>query len=179
VCLCGAADELVDREQELLDLCLLVVDVLRDQLQVAEPLARVRVAGLLGGLHLLGQPLDGLRHVLELALQLLELVIDRRRIHELSMAPQDGNWLRGSYARAGVFRRDDRHGRRCRPALVELVQRQGHQHVAGDLRALADELPRLGRRPLGGQLADRVVHMHEESVLLHRRAPIRLLVFTR
>src|SRR6516165_6657100 len=79
-------DEVVQREQELLHLRLLLVDLLRNLLQVAQPLGRVLVAGLVGLLHLPGEALDGLGNVLELLLQLLELLIDRLRIHRAIIA---------------------------------------------------------------------------------------------
>jgi hypothetical protein len=72
-----------------------------------------------------------------------------------------------------VLGEDGRGRRRC-PPLVELQQREAHHLVARNVGALADELPRLAERPLGRQSADRVIHVSEQSIRIHLRAPIRL-----
>ena len=51
-----------------MSLALLVVDVLGDQLKVAEPLGCIRVAGCGGRLEFVGERLDGAGDVLKLGL---------------------------------------------------------------------------------------------------------------
>ena len=60
---------------------MLVVDLLGDALELAEPFRGVRVAGFLGGLQLGGEGLYGACDFLELVLKLLELLVDRLCIH--------------------------------------------------------------------------------------------------
>lgn len=57
------------------------------------------------------------------------------------------------------------HGR---PPFVELEDREADQGMAGEVGALAEELPCLGRLGLGCQSAYRVIHVSEESVGVHR-----------
>ena len=64
-CLRRPCDEAVERKQQRLRLGLLVVDLLRNRLEVAEPLGRIGVTGSLRRHHLRGKGLDRLRHILE------------------------------------------------------------------------------------------------------------------
>ena len=65
-------DESVDREQQRLGLALLVVDLLGDALEIAEPLSGVGVACLLCSLQLGREVANGACDLLELALKLLD-----------------------------------------------------------------------------------------------------------
>src|SRR5579862_3382364 len=69
--------------------------------------------------------------------------------------------------RIWVFRGENRDGRRGRATLVELAEREAHERVAAELRALADELPGLAGRAFTSQLADRVVDVWKELAVFH------------
>lgn len=68
---------------------------------------------------------------------------------------------------------EDRQRGKGGAALVEFDEGELDQRVAGEVRALAEELPGLRRLSLGRQTPDRVVDVSEETVGIHRSPPIR------
>lgn len=68
---------------------------------------------------------------------------------------------------------ENRHGGKGGTPLVEFEQGEPDQRMAGEVRALAEELPGLRRLSLGRQTPDRVVDVSEQTVRIHRSPPIR------
>ena len=71
-----------------------------------------------------------------------------------------------------MFRCVDGYGWRGCSALIELAQGEAHRRIAGDLWALADEVPGLGRWPLAREFADQIIDFDEQPSLLHRISPL-------